>query len=284
MKLSLGVAKQLLHMQQSGETVSKSSLKGKIVDELAERGILIYRGKGRGGIYELRNEYLPSYLKNRLQINDLETYIQALEGESDRAQNTMVSADSKLTAGTVAEGFMIKVTEPLQVQMNGEALTVRPQAGLSQFVHQPSSLLLDEEVVIVGVENVESFTQIERQQHYFAGKKCLFVSRYFSHTKSFQKWLQTINNPYLHFGDFDLAGAAIYLHEIKPWLKPGQGSYFMPKHLQELFEKYGNPKRYYEQLNRFSAEKLMQHEEIAELVKLIREFKAGVDQEVLIGG
>ena len=48
-------------------------------------------------------------------------------------------------------------------------------------------------------------------------QKILFVCRY-PQSNDLIKWLQSIPNRYLHFGDLDFAGINIYLNEFKKYL------------------------------------------------------------------
>lgn len=81
-------------------------------------------------------------------------------------------------------------------------------------------------VIVVGVENMENFRLPERQRDLLAqigrreddnrpSARLLLVSRY-PQSKDLATWLQEIPNPYVHFGDFDLAGIHIYL-SCKLW-------------------------------------------------------------------
>ena len=72
--------------------------------------------------------------------------------------------------------------------------------------------------------------------------------------------MQTIPNPYLHFGDLDFAGIGIYLNEFK-------------KHL-------GNRELYDNQKSNFDERDI--ENSLKVLIESIHEYKKGLEQEVLI--
>ena len=89
-----------------------------------------------------------------------------------------------------------------------------PTEGTFQFIYDYERFILPADITIVGIENPENFRQISQQQYLFKDIKPLFVCRYpQNQSKDLLKWLQSIPNSYLHFGDFDLAGIGIYLNE-----------------------------------------------------------------------
>ena len=94
------------------------------------------------------------------------------------------------------------------------------------------------------------------------------------------KWLQSIPNNYLHFGDFDLAGIGIYLHEYKLKLS-NKSSFFIPENIEYLLRTYGNKLRYDYQKTNFDIS-LIEEKELLQLIQLIHQHKKGLDQEVLI--
>ena len=57
--------------------------------------------------------------------------------------------------------------------------------------------------------------------------RVLFVSRYPQST-DLRRWLCTISNHYLHFGDFDLAGIHIFLFDFQQYLGKERSSFLIP--------------------------------------------------------
>ena len=123
----------------------------------------------------------------------------------------------------------------------------------------------------MGVENMENFRMIRKQRTFFEkylhnhdfSDKVLFVSRYPQST-DLRKWLCTISNHYLHFGDFDLAGINIFLYEFQQYLGKERSSYLIPDDIESRL-KSGSRKRYDEQYYRFKDIK----SDVCELQQLI---------------
>jgi len=138
------------------------------------------------------------------------------------------------------------------------------------------------EIVIVGVENGENFRYIERQEKLFPLENTLFVSRY-PQSGDLLRWLQTIPNRYLHFGDFDFAGINIYLNEFKPWIG-SRASFFVPDGIEKLIQDYGSRELYDRQCQAAPQRSRLQEPQLEQLWDLISRHRKGLEQEVLIEG
>ncbi len=122
---------------------------------------------------------------------------------------------------------------------------------------------------------------IDKQKYLFSDIRPLFVSRYpQNQSKDLIKWLQSIPNPYVHFGDFDFAGIGIYLHEFKKHLVD-RTTFFVPENIDKLITDFGNKKRYDEQKINFDV-KSIKEEKLLQLIKTIHKNRKGLDQEILI--
>jgi hypothetical protein len=109
----------------------------------------------------------------------------------------------------------------------------------------------------------------------------LFISRYpQNQSKDLIKWLQTIPNNYLHFGDFDFAGIGIYLNEFKKHLA-NKATFFIPDNIDGLIKEFGNKKRYDEQKINFNT-KPISETKLLKLIETIHLRRKGLDQEILI--
>lgn len=72
----------------------------------------------------------------------------------------------------------------------------------------------------------------------------MFVSRYpQNQNKDFIKWMKSIPNNYLHFGDFDIAEIGIYSNEYKKHLS-GKSTFFIPENIKNTLRKNGNRERF----------------------------------------
>ena len=120
-------------------------------------------------------------------------------------------------------------------------------------------------------------TLFDRYLHNHAlSDKVLFVSRYPQST-DLRKWLCSIPNHYLHFGDFDLAGINIFLYEFQQYLGKERSSYLIPDDIESRL-KSGSRKRYDEQYYRFKDIK-SDVCELQQLIDLIHHERKAYDQE-----
>ena len=126
---------------------------------------------------------------------------------------------------------------------------------------------------------MENFRMIRRQQALFeksvGNEPLLFVSRY-PQSSDLRRWLQTIPNRYVHFGDFDLAGINIFLTEFNVHLRH-RSSFLIPDDI-ELRLQNGSAERYQAQYQRFNT----LHTGISSvqrLIDMINTFHRCYDQE-----
>lgn len=283
MKLSKSLAVKLLQLAK-GDRVPASMLNYPLVAELLAEGIIAdsRSGRSKSVLYVPRAQHLTAFLLNRFSILDLEVYIDTLNREDlSRAVLIQSAADSKVKKVRTFKGFLVNSYLPVGVVLNGEPLVIHPPEGTFQFIHDFKNFVPDANVTIVGVENAESFSQIYRQQHLFGEFRTLFVSRYpQGQSKDLIKWLQGIPNPYVHFGDFDFAGVAIYLQEYKRYLGT-RASFFIPDDLEALLSKLGSKKLYDVQLMKFNLQDI-EEQGILALIGLMHKYKRGLEQEALI--
>lgn len=109
----------------------------------------------------------------------------------------------------------------------------------------------------------------------------LFVSRYpQNQSKDLLKWLHSIPNSYLHFGDFDFAGIGIYLNEYKKHLGD-KAQFFIPENIEFLLDNYGNRALYDKQKLNFE-QQAIKEENLTKLIALLHKYKKGLEQEIFI--
>lgn len=278
-KLSLSIAEKLL-LLRNGEKIQASRLQQAIFRELIIEKILHKTGKSRGHILLLNIEQFDLYLQNHYSIINLDEYILVLKQESiSRADLIGISTDSKLTKSRSFKGFLVNCYEPIEVRINQKRTFLHPMPGLFHFVYDFENFVPNEQLTIVGIENPESFRYIEKQKYLFNDIKPLFISRYPQNQHAdIIRWLKSIPNSYLHFGDFDIASINIYMNEFKKHI-PDRCSFFVPSNIAELLERYGNDERYNKQKLHINVTDISE-EMVIELIKLIHQHKKGLDQEV----
>lgn len=233
-KIPLHIAEKLLLLQQ-GETISASSAKHAVIDEFVDENIVQRTGRVQKSLSVLNNDRLKVYLQNKFGINDLEKYIETLKRtDVKRTDLTEVSSNSKLKKVRTFKGFLVNSYLPIQARINGNSIFINPEVGTFTFISDFESFKISSNITIVGIENPENFRFIEKQKYLFDNINPLFVCRYpqYQH-KDLTRWLQTIPNPYLHFGDLDFAGIGIYLNEYKKYIG-SRATFFIPGNTKKI--------------------------------------------------
>lgn len=279
MKIPSGIAEKLRELKQ-GIKVPYSKLKHPVVESMLDNGV-VYRqiqGRSKCMIYLLRPEALDAYLSNHYGINDLDEYILYLNTESStRAEGVNVASDSKTKSIRTFKGFLVTTIKPVSCLYKGSEFIINPADGIFTFIYDYEYFIPGKEVTIVGIENPEVFRYIRKCAHLFHEKDFLFVSRY-PQSKDLIKWLQSITNKYLHFGDADYAGINIYFNEYKKHLND-RANFFVPEGLERLLPAKGNRDNYHNQTLLIDKNTITEPG-IHHLLKLIEENKKGLEQEI----
>jgi hypothetical protein len=281
MKLTLKIAKVLVQLI-TGDSIPASLAKSKLIDDLVIENIIFRKGKHKKSLELINEKGLHVYLANQLQINDLNNYISALENtESSRGDFVKITTDSKNSKERAFKGFLVNSYHPIEAELNNEKLSINPSAGSFLFISDYESFKIPKNITIVGVENAQNFSQIRQQNYLFKHITPLFVSRYpQNQNKDFIKWMKSIPNTYLHFGDFDIAGIGIYLNEYKKYFSE-KASFFIPEGIRFDLIENGNRERYDKQKTNFRIEDINEPELIG-LIEMINIEKKGLDQEYYI--
>jgi hypothetical protein len=281
MKLSLNIAEKLL-LLVSGEKIPSSKLKHEIVKDLISEGIIHKPGKLKSTVQLADKHQLKLYLENRFAIKDLGTYIETFKKEDLlRADFVSVAADSKIKSLRTFKGFLVNCYSPTLARLNGHPITISPTSGTFNFIYDFENFIPDKDITIVGIENPENFRHIDQQKYLFKNIKPIFVSRYpQNQSKDLIKWLRTIPNNYLHFGDFDFAGIGIYLNEFKKHLD-NKAALFIPDSIDRRIKDSGSKKRYDTQKINFDINSIKE-ENLLRLIVSIHKHKKGLDQEIFI--
>lgn len=282
MKLPVHIAEKLLQLLQ-GDTVPSSAAKHAIIEDLIADGIIERRGRIQKTLFITNKNACQIYLQSKYSINDLVQYIQTIkQTDVSRSQLVAASSDSKLKEIRTFKGFLVNSYLPLKTSINGAEITLNPTDGIFQFIYDYERFIIPSEVTVVGIENPENFREVSKQRNLFEDLTPLFVSRYpQNQSRDLLKWLLSISNNYLHFGDFDLAGIGIYLNEYKKYLAD-RATFFIPDNIEEIIARYGNRSRYNNQKENIDISSLKE-KELLRLIEIIHKYKKGLDQEVFIG-
>lgn len=268
----------------AGEQVAGSKINNKLLEELLAEGLLLVNSRGSRKSYRARD---VNALKRYLIDKDENYRMLEVDVLDSRASMAAETGNSKLITIRSCPGFPINSYEPIECLLCGEPFLVNPQEGSFFFVSEWEKFTIPKDVVVIGIENMENFRMIRKQKAFFENylqthglsNKVLFVSRYPQST-DLRKWLSTISNHYLHFGDFDLAGINIFLSDFQQFIGNERSSYLIPDDIESKL-KSGSRKRYDEQLCHFNHLQ-SNNSELQRLINLIHYERKAYDQEGLI--
>ena len=268
----------------NGESVAASRLNPRLVDELMAERLLVPLPHGRRITYRAADvNQLKQYLiqkdeRYRLLITD-DTSVRNDSSPLQRAELAAKTGNSKLQRVRSCPGFMVNTYEPIECRLHGAPFTIAPPDGAMVFISDWQYFHVPSDVTIVGIENMENFRCIRRQKEFFDknignGRK-LFVSRY-PQSPDLRNWLMTIENKYIHFGDFDLAGISIFINEFQKHLQ-GRAEFLIPDDIDSRLSK-GSSERYDKQIRRFHNLK-SEDPRLQTLIDTIHRYRKGYDQE-----
>ena len=191
----------------AGELVAGSRLNSKLLDELLAEGLLLVVSRGSRKSYRARD---AEALKRFLVDKDERYRLLEVNASDSRATMAAETGNSKLVMVRSCPGFPVNSYEPIECFLDENPFVVNPQEGSFLFVSDWEKFTIPEDTVVIGVENMDNFRMIRKQRTFFEkylhnhdlSDKVLFVSRYPQST-DLRKWLCSIPNHYLHFGDFD---------------------------------------------------------------------------------
>jgi hypothetical protein len=279
MKLPVSIAEKLIAMQ-NGEKIPFSKVKHTVVKAMLENGILKkqIQGRSKALVYLTNRDGFSAYLKNHFGIDSLENYVEVLQRtDLSRADAVEISSNSKLKSIRTFKGFLVNCFQPIECILNRKPLTIQPQEGAFTFIYDFENFFPTGSITIVGIENPSNFRHIQKQTKLFGDIHPLFVSRY-PQSKDLVRWLRTIPNRYLHFGDFDFAGLNIYINEFKKHLQD-KASFYLPTDIEEKLSSNGNRDNYNNQTIQFDRNEIKE-ENILTLLGLIEKHKKGLEQEI----
>lgn len=286
MKKTTTLIQRLIQLAE-GKALPASSLRGDWFQQMKDDGLLLTVPHGsRNSLRVADANSFRHYLASQYDIRDLEATLTLLRRqESDRASQVNVTGDSKFVQHRTFQGFLVNSYQPVPATLNGEPITILPPDGCFVFISDYQSFSVPEDIIIVGVENAENFRYVRRQRHLFKryfpkDSRLLFVSRYPQQQHSdLIHWLKSIPNRYVHFGDLDLAGIAIYQNEYYCHL--GQRSSFLiPDDYEERIAD-GTRTRYDDQILKYGKMKI-EDPRIGDLLSCILQYHRGYDQEGFI--
>lgn len=283
MKITIGLLEKLMALME-GKFLPSSSFPSTLLNALKEENCIVFRTQGsRKSVRAVNGDMIAFFARQRLGINDIRAYREALvENVNTRSGWAELTGDSKAKPARGWKGFPLAVLEPITVVYNDKPLLLTPNKGVSLIIHEYTRLSIPEDIVVVGIENGENFMMLEQQRLFFEKytdvHKTLFVSRY-PQNGDIARWLADKPNSYLHFGDLDIGGVALYQNEF--YKKLGNKASFLIPDDYEARVKMGNPHRYDIQFNKYGILKPMDPN-VKPLLDCIYLHHKGYDQEGFI--
>ena len=276
------ISKTLINTLQQlmdGRSVAASTLRKDFAETLLAEGLLTVQTHSSRRTFRaidsiaLKN-YLQAHYEELRTVGDKDRY--SYETRSEQAAET---GNSKLIKVRSCPGFPVNSYETIVCQLNGCEMVVNPKKGSFCFITDWKSFIIPNDVIVVGIENMENFRMIRQQRDLFESEighhRFLFVSRYPQST-DLRLWLQNISNRYIHFGDLDLAGIHIFLTEFHQYLGE-RSSLLIPSDIERRLQS-GSQERYNSQLFRFRYLK-SDNTYIQSIIDLINKYHRCYDQE-----
>lgn len=280
MKITAALIDKLIRLSD-GETLPASLLKGEWLEELVRDGVLISTShRSRRTLFAPNaNVFRKALVSIDERFTDLDLLRGTLLSNALRSQQASSTGNSKLVMVRSCPGFPVNSYEPIPCVLNGRESVVNPQEGSFVFIADWREFKIPEDVIVVGIENMENFRMIRQQRELFGqtigSHRLLFVSRYPQST-DLRSWLQTIPNHYIHFGDFDLAGINIFLTEFHAHLGD-RSSFLIPSDIEQRLQN-GSTERYNDQYMKFKSVNTSILE-IQHLIDTINKYHKCYDQE-----
>jgi len=210
-------------------------------------------------------------------VEDIDRYIkEILTKDVSRDKIQQWTKSSKTKSSKSLKGLYLSSLKNLNIKINDEVVTLVPTNGLAYFCFYTEKIEISKETIIVGVENYQVVWFAKKYREFFEKENILFVVR----NPYMREWIETLENEYIHFGDYDLAGINIYINEIVPRLKKSKKySMFIPSNIELLIKEYGD-RGLFEKQKRY-LEMNIEDKGIYELKETIRKYKKGLEQEGL---
>lgn len=296
-KLLLSDARKIAELLK-GERVPMSQISERTMSLMRQEGIIEVTARGSRRTLRIavsRRVACRAFLAQQYGVRcSLEEWIHAME--SSRQKNSDESAprvsaaraewvnyagDSKFRQVHPFHGFLVNSYTPIDATLHGKPFCVCPPSGSMVFVNAPDLFNLPSDVVVMGMENAENFMHIDAQRYLFdrmfPDKRILFVCRYPQQSVvDLRSWLKRIPNPYVHFGDFDLAGIHIFLSEFRAFLGD-KASFLIPDDIEQRL-KNGNARLYDQQYAKFK-DLTTTVPNLHHLIELIHRYHAVYEQE-----
>lgn len=261
----------------NGETLAWSALNAELRQTLIEEDLIIINSqRSHKTLYTPLPDGLRLFLEQHFEeLRGFDWDNEALSLSESRANLAMLSGNSKTKEIRSCPGFMVNSYTPIPAQIGNNKITIFPEKGTMLFVADWEHFSIPNNVLVIGIENMENFRFVHKQKLLFPDESILFVSRY-PQSKDLINWLRQIPNPYLHFGDFDLAGMHIYETEFYKLIQE-RASFLVPDDIEKRIQN-GSTIRYNSQYKKFK-NFIPADKRLLPLYNLIHKYHMCYDQE-----
>jgi len=232
-------------------------------------------------VYLLKPENIFLFLRDNDfyidTIEDIDKFIQeVIVTQAPRDIVQKWRKNGKRDKSDSLKGLFVSSLTDITIRVDDKEFIVLPTDGVGYFLFHTQKIEVSPETIIVGVENYQVIWFAQKYREFFQGKNILFVI-----SNSFMwEWIQTVQNEYIHFGDYDLAGINIYLNTIVPRLKMcKKHSMFIPKNIEQLIKEHGDRELYEQQTSYKNL--VVNDSDILKLKDIICHYKKALEQEGL---
>ena len=268
-----------LQRLMDGESIAASTLRKDFTETLMAEGLLTVQTHGsRRAFRAIDAKALKKYLQARYE--ELRTFGDDMSTSYEtRSEQAFETGNSKLVKIRSCPGFPVNSYDPIVCTLCGDDFVVNPPEGSFVFIDDWRHFAIPDDIVVVGIENMENFRMIRKQRSLFESvlgdMPLLFVSRY-PQSKDLRNWLKGISNKYVHFGDYDLAGIHIFLMEFYKYLGD-RSTYLIPSDIEQRLAK-GSLYRYNNQFDKYHTLRC-DIPYLQSLIDIINKYHRGYDQE-----
>lgn len=268
-----------LQRLMDGESIAASTLRKDFTETLMAEGLLTVQTHGsRRAFRAIDAKALKKYLQARYE--ELRTFGDDMSTSYEtRFEQAFETGNSKLVKIRSCPGFPVNSYDPIVCTLCGDDFVVNPPEGSFVFIDDWRHFAIPDDIVVVGIENMENFRMIRKQRSLFESvlgdMPLLFVSRY-PQSKDLRNWLKGISNKYVHFGDYDLAGIHIFLMEFYKYLGD-RSTYLIPSDIEQRLAK-GSLYRYNNQFDKYHTLRC-DIPYLQSLIDIINKYHRGYDQE-----
>lgn len=276
MSLSTSQIKYLKVLLEGG-TLAWTALSNDVRQTLIEEEQVVVIANGsRKKIYTPNPDSLRQFLEQNYEGLRGVNWNSDLLSATSRAELAAKSGNSKTQTIRSCPGFMVNCYSTIHARLNGKDIIIAPEEGTMLFIADWKNFVIPEDILVVGIENMENFRLIRKQKYLFpANKQILFVSRY-PQSSDLREWLLRIHNTYIHFGDFDIAGLHIYEKEFYNHIG-SRASFLIPDDIEARLQN-GSVERYNDQYRKFR-NFIPSDKRIRPLFEMINRYHKGYDQE-----